>query len=42
MAATIKDQGFVRLWKSNYDPYQAITTYEYLTGERYHYAVGRS
>lgn len=24
----------------NYDPYQAITTYEYLTGERYHYAVG--
>lgn len=24
----------------NYDPYQAITTYEYLPGERYHYAVG--
>lgn len=24
----------------NYDPYQAITTYEYLTGERYHFAVG--
>lgn len=24
----------------NYDPYQAITTYEYLTSERYHYAVG--
>ncbi|MFR5657067.1 MAG: hypothetical protein ACLUDU_03295 [Butyricimonas faecihominis] len=24
----------------NYDPYQAITTYGYLTGERYHYAVG--
>lgn len=24
----------------NYDPYQALTTYEYATGERYHYAVG--
>lgn len=26
----------------NYDPYQALTTYEYMTGERYHYAVGAS
>lgn len=24
----------------NYDPYQAITTYEYLTQDRYHFAVG--
>ena len=24
----------------NYDPYQSITTYKYLTGERYHYSVG--
>ena len=24
----------------NYDPYQAITTYEYLTGERYHLGIG--
>ena len=24
----------------NYDPYQAITTYEYLTQNRYHFAVG--
>lgn len=24
----------------NYDPYQAITTYQYMTGDRYHYAVG--
>ena len=24
----------------NYDPYQALTTYEYMTDERYHYAVG--
>lgn len=24
----------------DYDPYQALTTYEYLTGNRYHYAVG--
>ena len=23
-----------------YDPYQAITTYQYLTGQRYHYGVG--
>ncbi len=23
-----------------YDPYQAITTYQYLTGERYHFGVG--
>ena len=23
-----------------YDPYQAITTYKYMTGERYHYEVG--
>ncbi len=24
----------------DYDPYQAMTTYQYLTGERYHYAIG--
>lgn len=24
----------------NYDPYQALTTYQYMTNERYHYAVG--
>ena len=24
----------------NYNPYQAMTTYKYLTGERYHYSVG--
>ena len=42
MAATIKDQGgsYGLTGSQNYDPYQAITTYGYLTGERYHYAVG--
>lgn len=24
----------------NFDPYQAMTTYQYLTGQRYHYGVG--
>ena len=24
----------------NYNPYQAMTTYKYLTGERYHHTVG--
>lgn len=46
----MKEQNIVNLLKlratygltgsQNFDPYQAMTTYEYLTGLRYHYGVG--
>ena len=46
----MKDLGFVNTLKlratygltgsQNFDPYQAMTTYEYLTGYRYHFGVG--
>ncbi|MDD5895847.1 MAG: SusC/RagA family TonB-linked outer membrane protein [Prevotellaceae bacterium] len=46
----MKEQNIINLLKlratygltgsQNFDPYQAMTTYEYLTGLRYHYGVG--
>lgn len=46
----MKSLGWVNLLKfratygltgsQNFDPYQAMTTYKYLTGKRYHYGVG--